>query len=184
MPRGCPGAFLPKGGHDTGVSYIAPSNQSVGSLQGILKGEVSLYCWPPVWPVWISPFCKYKQKIVSYHTADSKPVKQEVNRTVILPPLVFPGSLYFNQKISPSSIFVTYGCSFLRGQKVMRSNLNRQNLLRAEWYRWIVAAPIYITREQYSIKWKRINCKQSARWQHLSRLKASTFLFEKYFVRC
>jgi hypothetical protein len=29
-------------------------------------------------------------KIVSSHTADSKPVKQEVNGTVILPPLVFP----------------------------------------------------------------------------------------------
>jgi len=32
-----------------------------------------------------------KTKIVSCHTADSKPVKQEVNVTVILPPLVFPG---------------------------------------------------------------------------------------------
>ncbi len=31
-----------------------------------------------------------KTKIVSYHSADSKPVKQEVNGTVILPPLVFP----------------------------------------------------------------------------------------------
>jgi hypothetical protein len=31
------------------------------------------------------------KKIVSCHTADSKPVKQEVNGTVILPPLVFPG---------------------------------------------------------------------------------------------
>jgi len=31
-----------------------------------------------------------KTKIVSCHTADSKPVKQ-VNGTVILPPLVFPG---------------------------------------------------------------------------------------------
>ncbi len=30
-------------------------------------------------------------KIVSCHTADSKPVKQEVKSTVILPPLVFPG---------------------------------------------------------------------------------------------
>ncbi len=29
-------------------------------------------------------------KIVACHTADSKPVKQEVNGTVILPPLVFP----------------------------------------------------------------------------------------------
>ncbi len=32
-----------------------------------------------------------RTKIVSCHTADSKPVKQEVNGTVILPPLVFPG---------------------------------------------------------------------------------------------
>ncbi len=32
-----------------------------------------------------------KTKIVSCHTADSKQVKQEVNGTVILPPLVFPG---------------------------------------------------------------------------------------------
>jgi hypothetical protein len=34
---------------------------------------------------------KIKTKIVSCHTADSKPVKQEVNSRVILPPLVFPG---------------------------------------------------------------------------------------------
>jgi hypothetical protein len=33
-----------------------------------------------------------KTKIVSCHTADSKSVKQEVNDTVILPSLVFPGS--------------------------------------------------------------------------------------------
>jgi hypothetical protein len=32
-----------------------------------------------------------KTKIVSCHTTDSKPVKQEVNGTVILSPLVFPG---------------------------------------------------------------------------------------------
>ena len=32
-----------------------------------------------------------KTKIVSCHTADSKPFKQEVNGTVILPSLVFPG---------------------------------------------------------------------------------------------
>jgi hypothetical protein len=35
-----------------------------------------------------------KTKTVSCHTADSKPVKQEVNGTVILPPLVFLGSTY------------------------------------------------------------------------------------------
>ncbi len=32
-----------------------------------------------------------RTKIVSCHTADSKPVNEEVNGTVILPPLVFPG---------------------------------------------------------------------------------------------
>jgi hypothetical protein len=32
-----------------------------------------------------------KTKKVSCHIANSKPVKQEVNGTVILPPLVFPG---------------------------------------------------------------------------------------------
>jgi hypothetical protein len=37
------------------------------------------------------PVLKIKTKIVCCHTADSKPVKQEVNGTVILPPLVFPG---------------------------------------------------------------------------------------------
>ncbi len=35
-----------------------------------------------------------KTKIVSYNTADAKPVKQEVNCTVILPPLVFPVVTY------------------------------------------------------------------------------------------
>jgi hypothetical protein len=37
------------------------------------------------------PVLQIKAKIVSCHTADSKPVKQEVNCTVILPALVFPG---------------------------------------------------------------------------------------------
>jgi hypothetical protein len=32
------------------------------------------------------------------HTADSKPVKQEVNSTVILPPLVFPGCCHWRQQ--------------------------------------------------------------------------------------
>ncbi len=35
-----------------------------------------------------------KTKIVSYHTANYKPVKQEVNGTVILPPLVVPALTY------------------------------------------------------------------------------------------
>ncbi len=35
-----------------------------------------------------------KTKIVSCHTADSRPVKLEANSTVILPPLVFPGGAH------------------------------------------------------------------------------------------
>ncbi len=38
-----------------------------------------------------------KTKIVSCPTADSKPVKQEVNSTVILPPLVFPAGTNKNK---------------------------------------------------------------------------------------
>ncbi len=40
------------------------------------------------------------KKIVSCHTADSKPVKQEVNGTVILPPLVFPVFFLLHECIS------------------------------------------------------------------------------------
>jgi hypothetical protein len=40
------------------------------------------------------PVFQIKTKIVSCHTADSKPVKQEVNHTVIHPPLVFPGLIH------------------------------------------------------------------------------------------
>ncbi len=41
------------------------------------------------------PVLQIKTKIVSNHIADSKPVKQEVNSTVILPPLGFPGHGHF-----------------------------------------------------------------------------------------
>jgi hypothetical protein len=40
---------------------------------------------------------KIKTKIVSCHTADSKPVEQEVNSTKILTPLVFP-ALWCNHR--------------------------------------------------------------------------------------
>ena len=46
-----------------------------------------------------------KTKIVgSHHTADSKPVKQEVNGTVILPPLVFPGLGYAQSMHCPAEV--------------------------------------------------------------------------------
>jgi hypothetical protein len=41
------------------------------------------------------PVLQIKTILVSSHTAASKPVKQEVNGTVILPALVFPDSAYW-----------------------------------------------------------------------------------------
>ena len=45
-----------------------------------------------------------KTKIVSCHTADSKPVKQEVNGTVILPPLVLFRKQFKDETISSFSV--------------------------------------------------------------------------------
>ncbi len=37
----------------------------------------------------------------------------------------------------------------------------------------------------HQLQWKRINCKQSTRWQHLSRLKANAFFsLQKHLVSC
>jgi hypothetical protein len=49
-----------------------------------------------------------KTKIVGSHTADSEPVKQEANGTVILPPLVFPGqTLFFGLNVSEDGSFIS-----------------------------------------------------------------------------
>jgi hypothetical protein len=59
-----------------------------------------------------------KTKIVSCHTADSKPVKQEVNGTVILPPLVFPGqagNLLSSLVLSVFVVTVAYLSGALKG---------------------------------------------------------------------
>jgi hypothetical protein len=53
-----------------------------GSITGLLTSCLTGLDWSVL---------QTKTKIVS-HTADSKLVKKEVNGTVILPPLVFPGS--------------------------------------------------------------------------------------------
>ncbi len=66
----------------------------VESNQGILKGEVSLYCWPPVRLVWNQLFDYLTIFVLICKTDWFKLVKQEVNGTVILPPLVFPGLIF------------------------------------------------------------------------------------------
>jgi hypothetical protein len=48
-----------------------------------------------------------KTKIVSCHTADSKPVKKEVNGMAILPPLVFPGWIIVYETHLTKSQFYT-----------------------------------------------------------------------------
>jgi hypothetical protein len=68
--------------------HVSLNNKN--SNQGILKGgsitvPMSSCLTGLDWSVW-----QIKTKIVISQTADSKPVKQEVNSTVILPPLVFP----------------------------------------------------------------------------------------------
>ncbi len=59
-----------------------PGNTKGGSITVPLTSCLTCLDWPVL---------QIKTKIVSCHTADSKPVKQEVNGIVILPPLVYPG---------------------------------------------------------------------------------------------
>ncbi len=68
-----------------------------------------------------------KTKIVSCHTPDSKPVKQEVNGTVILPSLVFPAISFI--KLTPSAnnvqkYFACHRCSGSVGRKSVNNVLN------------------------------------------------------------
>jgi hypothetical protein len=68
---------------------IRTSNVTIN--QGILKGKY--HCTINLLFDWFVLVCfANKTKLFSKHTADSKPVKQEVNGTVILPPLAFAAS--------------------------------------------------------------------------------------------
>ncbi len=64
------------------ISNVEPGNTKGGSITVLLTSCLTSLD---------QPVLQIKTKIVNSHTADSKPVKQEVNVTVILPPLVFPG---------------------------------------------------------------------------------------------
>ncbi len=62
-------------------TYLGPGNTKGGSISAPLTSCLTGLDWSAL---------QIETKIVSCHTADSKPVKQEVNGTVILPPLEFP----------------------------------------------------------------------------------------------
>ncbi len=79
--------------------YILQSAQS-GNTKG---GSITVLLISCLTGLDLSIF-QIKTKIFICHTADSKPVKQEVNGTVILPPLVFPGSVHPNKQCSNFSI--------------------------------------------------------------------------------
>jgi len=64
-----------------------------------------------------------KTKIVSCHTADSKPVKQEVNSTVILPHLIFPDE---SKKQTLTEFHLN---DFLGCQKFFKVNLKKMLIL-------------------------------------------------------
>ncbi len=59
-----------------------------------------------------------KTKIVSCHTADFKTVKQEVNGTVILPPLVFPDTTIRNG-LSGTNALAYFASSSVTEKKVL-----------------------------------------------------------------
>ncbi len=64
----------------------------VGKLkQGILKGGSVTVPLASCLTGLDYSVLQIKTKIVSCHTTGSKPVKQQVSGTVVLPPLVFPG---------------------------------------------------------------------------------------------
>ncbi len=60
---------------------LKPGNTLGGSITVLLASRLTGLDWSAL---------QIKTKIDSCHTANSKPVKQEVNGTLILPPLVFP----------------------------------------------------------------------------------------------
>jgi hypothetical protein len=60
---------------------IWPGNTKGGSITVLLTSCLSGLDWSVL---------QIKTKIVSFHGADSKPVKQDVNGTVELPPLLLP----------------------------------------------------------------------------------------------
>ncbi len=82
-------------------SYFQPGNTKGGSITEPLTS--CLTCWD-------QPALQIKTKIVSCHTAGSKPVKQGVNRTVIFPRLVFPAQ----------PIIVTWDHTYLKKSRLLK----------------------------------------------------------------
>ncbi len=94
-----------------------------------------------------SSVLQIKTKIVSCHTADSKPVKQEVTSTTILPPLIFPG-------IRPKQ----------RGEKERQKEMEE----RVRDWVWLEKVVASIRGNQLPVS--------AIRWQHCSQICFATFI--------
>ncbi len=60
-----------------------------------------------------------KNKIVSCHTANSKPVKQEVNGSMILPPLEFPVSANVSILLAKVCSYLSYYIQFIEEIQIL-----------------------------------------------------------------
>jgi hypothetical protein len=69
----------------------------------------------------------------------------------------------------PSKLLRLLSCHFLKKHNKLAFYVDKCRHLAT--FLWFI-----------SCQWKRTNCKQSARWQHLSRLKASASLFENFLL--
>jgi hypothetical protein len=70
------------------ILYVC-GNKTVNEIREYYRGKY--HCTVDLLFDWFGIVCFAKKtKIVSCHTGESKPVKQELNGTVIFPPLVFP----------------------------------------------------------------------------------------------
>ncbi len=61
-------------------------------LQGPLKGEVSLYCWPPVWLVWNQLYDHWQFLCLFAKQANTNRSNRRSSVKFYFPPLAFPGS--------------------------------------------------------------------------------------------
>ena len=91
--------------HTMNLQKINNCRKNGWFIQRILTwGEVSLYGWRPVYLVWIQLLCLCWINNSFTCLVKSKAVKQEVSRTVVLPPMY--SDLYF------ALIWVTYRSTF------------------------------------------------------------------------
>ncbi len=104
-------------------------------------------------------FANKNTKIVICHTADSKPVKQEVNGTMILPPLVLPGFDYCYtppHPPTPHTHIYIWHCSCTRLMCLKASQL----IMPKQEYTLYQRCFVDLRKSKYNLKSSQDNLKQ------------------------